>query len=143
MDLSERPAQRPADHSAGDDAGGGVGCFLGQVTTVLAGAIQVSLLILGVASLLQASPLAFDILRWAGAAYLAWLGANLIAEQADTAPAQGRRRGPSRLRQRFARARSTISPIRRRSSFSLPSFRNSSILRVPGRWRFSFLFSGR
>ncbi|MBX4928881.1 threonine/homoserine/homoserine lactone efflux protein [Rhizobium binae] len=46
--------------------------------TLLAGAIQISLLILGVASLLQTSPLAFDILRWAGAAYLVWLGAKLI-----------------------------------------------------------------
>ncbi|RFB91589.1 lysine transporter LysE [Rhizobium leguminosarum bv. trifolii] len=46
--------------------------------TLLAGAIQISLLILGVASLLQASPLAFDILRWAGAAYLIWLGARLL-----------------------------------------------------------------
>ncbi|MBX4955746.1 LysE family translocator [Rhizobium lentis] len=46
--------------------------------TLLAGAIQISLLILGVASLLQASPLAFDVLRWAGATYLVWLGAKLI-----------------------------------------------------------------
>ncbi|SCB57450.1 Threonine/homoserine/homoserine lactone efflux protein [Rhizobium aethiopicum] len=46
--------------------------------TLLAGVIQISLLILGVASLLQASPVAFDILRWAGAAYLVWLGAKLI-----------------------------------------------------------------
>ncbi|PDT30945.1 lysine transporter LysE [Rhizobium sp. L9] len=46
--------------------------------TLLAGAIQILLLILGVASLLQASPLAFDILRWAGAVYLVWLGVKLL-----------------------------------------------------------------
>jgi len=38
--------------------------------TLLAGAVQLSLLVLGVASLLQSSPLALTLLRWAGAAYL-------------------------------------------------------------------------
>ncbi|MDB5468308.1 MAG: threonine efflux protein [Phenylobacterium sp.] len=33
---------------------------------------------LGLGALLQASHLAFNLLRWAGAAYLLWLGANLI-----------------------------------------------------------------
>jgi len=46
--------------------------------TLAAGAVQVPLLVLGVASLLAASPLAFDLLRWAGAAYLVWLGARLL-----------------------------------------------------------------
>jgi threonine/homoserine/homoserine lactone efflux protein len=43
-----------------------------------AGLLQVPLLVLGVASLLQASPLAFHLLRWCGAAYLIWLGAKLL-----------------------------------------------------------------
>ncbi len=43
-----------------------------------AGLIQVPLLVFGVASVLRSSPLAFDLLRWAGAAYLVWLGAKLL-----------------------------------------------------------------
>jgi len=35
---------------------------------------------LGLAALLAASPLAFEILKWAGCAYLVWLGVNLIAK---------------------------------------------------------------
>lgn len=46
--------------------------------TLLAGLVQLPLLVLGVASLLQSSPLAFTLLRWAGAAYLIWLGARLL-----------------------------------------------------------------
>ena len=41
--------------------------------TLVAGFIQVLLLALGIASLVQASPFAFEMLRWAGAAYLIWL----------------------------------------------------------------------
>ena len=48
-------------------------------TTLLAALVQLPLLALGVASLVQSSPLAFDILRWIGAAYLIWLGVKLIA----------------------------------------------------------------
>ncbi len=46
--------------------------------TLVSGVIQISLLILGIASLLRASPLAFDILRWAGGGYLVWLGIRLV-----------------------------------------------------------------
>lgn len=48
--------------------------------TLAAGLIQLPLLALGVASLIQSSPLAFDILRWAGAAYLIWLGIKLLLQ---------------------------------------------------------------
>lgn len=44
----------------------------------VAGAVQVGLLVLGVASLLQAYPEALTALRWAGAAYLVYLGTRLI-----------------------------------------------------------------
>jgi threonine/homoserine/homoserine lactone efflux protein len=47
-------------------------------TTLAAGAIQLPLLALGVASVLRSSPLAFELLRWIGAAYLAWIGAKLL-----------------------------------------------------------------
>ncbi|MBM6593824.1 LysE family translocator [Microvirga pudoricolor] len=46
--------------------------------TLVAGLVQLPLLALGVTSLIAASPLAFDLLRWAGAAYLVWLGATLL-----------------------------------------------------------------
>ncbi len=48
--------------------------------TLLAGLVQLPLLALGVASLIQTSPLAFGFLRWAGAAYLLWLGVNLLRQ---------------------------------------------------------------
>jgi threonine/homoserine/homoserine lactone efflux protein len=44
----------------------------------VAGFVQVGLLVLGVASLLQAHPSALTALRWVGAAYLIYLGARLI-----------------------------------------------------------------
>lgn len=37
---------------------------------------------LGVSALLAASQLAFDVLRWAGAAYVVWLGVSLIVKAA-------------------------------------------------------------
>ncbi len=46
--------------------------------TLLAAVVQLPLLALGVASLVQASPVAFAALRWAGAAYLVWLGVKLL-----------------------------------------------------------------
>jgi threonine/homoserine/homoserine lactone efflux protein len=46
--------------------------------TLAAGLVQLPLLALGVASLVQTSPLAFELLRWTGAAYLVWLGAKLV-----------------------------------------------------------------
>lgn len=49
-------------------------------TTLLAALVQLPLLALGVASLVQNSPLAFDILRWVGAAYLIWFGVKLVAQ---------------------------------------------------------------
>jgi threonine/homoserine/homoserine lactone efflux protein len=51
---------------------------------------------LGLGVLLQASSLAFSLLKWAGAAYLVWLGVNLILKPrarfdvaADSAPQPG------------------------------------------------------
>jgi threonine/homoserine/homoserine lactone efflux protein len=45
--------------------------------TLVAGAVQLPLLALGIASIVQSSPLAFDVLRFAGALYLVWLGCRL------------------------------------------------------------------
>ena len=65
--------------------------------TLVAGFIQVLLLALGIASLVQASPFAFEMLRWVGAAYLMWLGARpLVGSGRRSVGARGRRRaGPS------------------------------------------------
>ncbi len=38
---------------------------------------------LGLGALLAASPLAFELLKWAGCAYLVWLGVNLILRPRD------------------------------------------------------------
>jgi threonine/homoserine/homoserine lactone efflux protein len=56
-----------------------VALFTAAGTTLLAALVQLPLLALGIASLFQASPLAFEVLRWAGAAYLIWLGVKLLA----------------------------------------------------------------
>ena len=62
----------------------------------LAGLIQLPLLALGVASLLQASPVAFNLLRFVGAAYLMWRGFQLLRRHTSAAlsPA-GRARTPT------------------------------------------------
>jgi threonine/homoserine/homoserine lactone efflux protein len=52
------------------------------VGAVSAGIIQLPLLAAGVASLLRASPLAFDALRYAGAAFLVYLGVRLVVRKA-------------------------------------------------------------
>jgi len=45
---------------------------------------------LGLSALLAGSPTAFALLRWVGAAYLVWLGFNLLRSRAaDAAPAMG------------------------------------------------------
>ncbi|MBB3311862.1 threonine/homoserine/homoserine lactone efflux protein [Rhizobium sp. BK196] len=52
--------------------------------TLAAGLIQLPLLALGIASIIQSSPLAFAILRWVGAAYLIWLGLKLLLKTRGT-----------------------------------------------------------
>ncbi|MGD9481287.1 LysE family translocator [Shinella sp. G-2] len=56
----------------------------------VAGVVQVALLVLGVASLLKAYPASLLVLQWAGAAYLLYLGAKMIAASRRT----GERRRP-------------------------------------------------
>jgi len=51
---------------------------------------------LGLGALLAASTLAFDVLKWIGAAYLLWLGLNLLLkprDRFDVGPEAGARRG--------------------------------------------------
>lgn len=53
--------------------------------TVLAGLVQLPLLAFGIVSLLQAAPVAFDILRWGGAVYLTWIGVKLLVQSRSAA----------------------------------------------------------
>ena len=54
----------------------------------VSGVFQVAALVGGVASLLQAWPQALAALRWAGAAYLAWLGLRLLVASRQGAAAR-------------------------------------------------------
>lgn len=55
--------------------------------TLGAGLVQLPLIAFGLSSLVHASPLAFDLLRWAGAAYIVWLGVRLLLSASATIPA--------------------------------------------------------
>ncbi|ORM69534.1 LysE family translocator [Pantoea rwandensis] len=48
----------------------------------VAGIIQVGMLVLGLAALIHSWPLGLDLLRWAGAAYLIWLGIKMLRSSA-------------------------------------------------------------
>lgn len=65
--------------------------------TVGAGAVQLPLLALGVASLVRSSPLAYELLRWLGAAYLVWLGVRLLRGAGRSAAAVSTQRRVSAL----------------------------------------------
>jgi threonine/homoserine/homoserine lactone efflux protein len=52
---------------------------------VAAGVIQIPLLALGLASLVASSPVAYEILRWAGAGYLIYLGISLFLSRRNAA----------------------------------------------------------
>jgi threonine/homoserine/homoserine lactone efflux protein len=54
---------------------------LGIITGCLVWGAAVAL---GLGALLAASPLAFEVLRWAGATYLVWLGLNLVLRPRET-----------------------------------------------------------
>src|SRR5436305_14487430 len=64
--------------SRGIGQGRGVALWTVLGTTLVAGAIQLPLLALGIASVLHSSPVAFELLRYVGAAYLLWFGAKLL-----------------------------------------------------------------
>jgi len=65
---------------------GGLLASAGIMTGLL---VHLALALVGVSALITASPLAFDILRWAGVAYLIWIGVPLVvrAWRAREAPA--------------------------------------------------------
>jgi len=57
--------------SLGSGARGGLLASAGIMTGLL---VHLALAVAGVSALIAASPLAFDVLRWAGAAYIVWIG---------------------------------------------------------------------
>jgi len=59
----------------GGGARGGLLASAGVMTGLL---VHLSLALVGASALIAASPVAFDALRWAGAAYLIWIGAPLV-----------------------------------------------------------------
>jgi len=59
----------------GGGARGGLLASAGIMTGLL---VHLALAVLGMSALIAASPLAFDVLRWAGAAYLVWIGVPLL-----------------------------------------------------------------
>ena len=59
----------------GGGARSGLLASAGVMTGLL---VHLTLALVGVSALIAASPLAFDALRWAGAAYLIWIGAPLV-----------------------------------------------------------------
>jgi len=69
-------------HGARGGLAAALGIFLGLV--VHAGAMT-----LGLASLVAASPLAFEVIRWAGAAYLVWIAVQTFRSAPISLPAEG------------------------------------------------------
>nr|WP_277397752.1 LysE family translocator [Paraburkholderia sp. Ac-20347] len=49
----------------------------------VAGIVQVSMLVLGLATVIHTYPTALNLLRWAGAVYLIWLGLKMLAASAS------------------------------------------------------------
>ncbi|MFI6792547.1 LysE family translocator [Nonomuraea sp. NPDC050383] len=57
----------------------------------------------GLSALLAASQLAYDVLRWAGAAYLVWMGARMLLTRGTAAPEEAEGRQETRFRTGFRR----------------------------------------
>jgi threonine/homoserine/homoserine lactone efflux protein len=66
--------------------GGVAGGFAATFGVIAGDQVLMWLAVAGVAALLQASPVLFGALQWAGAAYLAWLGWALITRRPGDAP---------------------------------------------------------
>lgn len=69
--------------SLGSGTRGGLLASAGILTGLL---VHISLAVVGVSALITASPPAFDALRWAGAAYLIWIGVPLLVRAGSPSP---------------------------------------------------------
>lgn len=75
----------------------GVGATLpGVVGAVLSDAVLIAAVAAGLGGLLARSATAFELLRWTGVAYLAWLGWRLLHAPATPSPAAGAPAAPAR-----------------------------------------------
>ena len=83
----------------------GVGAGLGAVLGTLAGDFLFMLAaVAGLAAVMNANPVAFQALQWFGAAYLCWMGLQLLRARvaSDTATPEPRRAAAVYFRQAFA-----------------------------------------
>ena len=88
--------------------------------------VHVAAAALGLSALLASSALAFSVVKYAGAAYLIWLGLKKIFGRAELpGPASHCRR--TAMRGCFATASSSTSSTRRRRCSFSPSCRSSSM----------------
>ena len=94
---------------------------------------------LGIAARARASEVAFDVLKFAGALYLTWIGIQMLRSRRPRRP-PGRRAAPRAARRRCGRGCSATSGIRRSPSSSRACCRSSST--GPGRRSCRFSFSG-
>ena len=67
--------------------GGLKGGFASTFGVIAGDQVLMWLAVAGVAALLKASPTVFGLVQWAGAAYLAWIGWQLISRKPGDAPA--------------------------------------------------------
>lgn len=75
----------------------GVGATLpGVAGAVLSDAVLIAAVAAGLGGLLARSATAFELLRWTGVAYLAWLGWRLLHAPATPSPAAGAPAAPAR-----------------------------------------------
>jgi threonine/homoserine/homoserine lactone efflux protein len=66
--------------------GGRRGGFAATLGVIAGDQVLMWLAVAGVAALLQAAPLVFNAVQWAGAAYLAWIGLRLATAKPGDAP---------------------------------------------------------
>jgi leucine efflux protein len=66
--------------------GGVAGGLAATLGVILGDQVLMWLAVAGVAALLHAYPAAFELVQWVGAAYLAWLGAQMLLAKPGAAP---------------------------------------------------------
>ena len=107
----------------------GRGVALATVIGNSAGLLCIVVLVaFGLGAIVQESIVVFTVLKFAGAAYLVWLGVQAIRHRKafSVAEPRGGRAGDGLAQGRYGRGSSSGSPTRRRSSSSAPCCRSSS-----------------
>ena len=107
--------------------------FVSELGIHAATLVHVLAAALGLSALLASSALAFGIVKYAGAAYLIWLGLKKIFGRPEVADVDGQSEATATGGCSATASSSTCSIRRRRCSFS-PSCRNSS-MRAAAMWQ--------